>query len=295
MTVNAALAPRRHDDSRRHDQHRIAGGIPRALRIDAADPYVRDPRMQTPVLERRGRGHRAPVRRAGGGRRRCVLGVWARRLLAGTYRGHGHALAKGHRPPDALDRRALGRQDRHVRRAGRLHERDGPPSAASIGCFRDRWWQPSPAATGAALAPSARVGWRSPCSATAPTNQGYFHECLNFARVLGLPAVLVCENRGYWEFTPMGGGSPSAVDLGARARAYGIPSDSRSTATMCGRVREAGRAGVERARAGRGPMFIEVRPTTSAGTRSDPGRSRPTRGARCGGWRATRSRSPAGI
>ena len=35
------------------------------------------------------------------------------------------------------------------------------------------------------------------------TNQGYFHECLNFAMVLSLPAVFVCENNFYGEFTPM--------------------------------------------------------------------------------------------
>ena len=35
------------------------------------------------------------------------------------------------------------------------------------------------------------------------TNQGYFHECLNFAKVLALPAIFVCENKFYGEYTPM--------------------------------------------------------------------------------------------
>ena len=38
------------------------------------------------------------------------------------------------------------------------------------------------------------------------TNQGYFHECLNFAAVGALPAVFVCENNLYGEFTPMARG-----------------------------------------------------------------------------------------
>ena len=59
------------------------------------------------------------------------------------------------------------------------------------------------AATGAALALQAHAAAsRSPSSATAPTNQAYFHECLNFAKVLELPVVYVCENNLYGEFTP---------------------------------------------------------------------------------------------
>ena len=60
------------------------------------------------------------------------------------------------------------------------------------------------AALGAALsaqAPGSGVGRHS--SATAPTNQAYFHECLNMAMVFSLPAVFVCENNFYGEFTPM--------------------------------------------------------------------------------------------
>ena len=33
-------------------------------------------------------------------------------------------------------------------------------------------------------------------------NQGYFFECLNFARCCKLPLVFVCENNGYGEYTP---------------------------------------------------------------------------------------------
>src|SRR6266849_5863028 len=35
------------------------------------------------------------------------------------------------------------------------------------------------------------------------SNTGSFHECLNMASLWKLPAVLVCENNGYAEFTPM--------------------------------------------------------------------------------------------
>ena len=63
-------------------------------------------------------------------------------------------------------------------------------------------------------------------------NQGYFHECLNFAKVFELPVVFVCENNRYGEFTPYedvtAGEIPTARRRSASRR-------SRSTATTCGR------------------------------------------------------------
>ena len=35
------------------------------------------------------------------------------------------------------------------------------------------------------------------------TNQGMFHEAMNFASLLDLPAVFVIENNLYGEFTPL--------------------------------------------------------------------------------------------
>ena len=64
------------------------------------------------------------------------------------------------------------------------------------------------------------------------TNQGYFHECLNFAKVQTLPVVYVCENNLYGEFTPFE--DVTAGEILDRPTALGIP-PSRSTATTSGR------------------------------------------------------------
>ncbi len=65
------------------------------------------------------------------------------------------------------------------------------------------------------------------------TNQAYFAECLNFARVLGLPAVFVCENNRYMEFTPIE--DVTAGEIRARAADAGPVDARRSTAWTCGR------------------------------------------------------------
>ena len=52
-------------------------------------------------------------------------------------------------------------------------------------------------------------------------NQAYFFECLNFAKVLSLPLVFVCENNGYGEYTPMQ--DVTAGEIVDRATVMGIP------------------------------------------------------------------------
>lgn len=84
---------------------------------------------------------------------------------------------------------------------------------------------------------------------------GPFHESLNIASLWKLPVIFVCENNGYAEFTPL-----SAHTLVSRladhARTYGIPNTTVDGNDVLA-VREAVRSGVERARSGEGPTFIE--------------------------------------
>jgi TPP-dependent pyruvate/acetoin dehydrogenase alpha subunit len=84
---------------------------------------------------------------------------------------------------------------------------------------------------------------------------GHFHESLNLASLWRLPVVLVCENNGYAEFTPLS--AHTLVErLATHARTYGIPS-----ATVDGNDAPAVLAAAERAvaacRAGKGPFFLE--------------------------------------
>ena len=56
------------------------------------------------------------------------------------------------------------------------------------------------AATGAALALRDSGAVAVAYFGDGATNQAYFFECLNFAKVLTLPVVFVCENNGYGEY-----------------------------------------------------------------------------------------------
>jgi TPP-dependent pyruvate/acetoin dehydrogenase alpha subunit len=105
-------------------------------------------------------------------------------------------------------------------------------------------------------------------------NHGYFHECLNFARVLALPAVYVCENNFYGEFTPMlkvtAGG-----DIAGRAAAYGMPAQTIDGNDLWA-VREAALTAVQRARQGGGPTLLECQTYRHHGhSKADPARYRP--------------------
>ncbi len=105
------------------------------------------------------------------------------------------------------------------------------------------------------------------------TNQAYFFECLNFAKVLSLPAVFVCENNGYGEYTPVD--AVTAGKIGARAEAMEVPATAVDGMDVWA-VRAAALETVERVRAGGGPAFVEARTYRFVGhSRSDPGKYRP--------------------
>jgi acetoin:2,6-dichlorophenolindophenol oxidoreductase subunit alpha len=190
---------------------------------------------------------------------------------AGTYRGHGHALAKG-TDPEALAAEMLGRKTGVCGgRAGSMNVID--LEHGLVGCFGIVGGSIA-AATGAAL-----TGRRNGRVAVAffgdgAVNQAYFYECLNFAKVAELPAVYVCENNFYGEFTPM-----QKVTAGrgitARGAAFGIPSSVVDGNDLLA-VHEAAVEAVERARSGGGPTLLECQTYRHYGhSKSDPATYRP--------------------
>jgi acetoin:2,6-dichlorophenolindophenol oxidoreductase subunit alpha len=191
--------------------------------------------------------------------------------LAGTYRGHGHALAKG-TDPDALLAEMLGRATGVCGgRAGSMNVID--VDHGLVGCFGIVGGSIA-AATGAALAAKRQHRVAVAMFGDGATNHGYFHECLNFAKVLGLPAVFVCENNFYGEFTPMlkvtAGG-----DIAARAAAYGIPAQIADGNDLWA-VRGAAVEAVDRARRGGGPTLLECQTYRHHGhSKADPAKYRP--------------------
>ncbi len=191
--------------------------------------------------------------------------------LAGTYRGHGHALAKG-TDPDALLAEMLGRATGVCGgRAGSMNVID--VQHGLVGCFGIVGGSIA-AATGAALTAKRQHRVAVAMFGDGATNQGYFHECLNFAKVLALPAVFVCENNFYGEFTPMlkvtAGG-----DITSRAAAYGIPARTVDGNDVWA-VREAAVEAVGRAREGGGPALLECQTYRHHGhSKADPAKYRP--------------------
>jgi TPP-dependent pyruvate/acetoin dehydrogenase alpha subunit len=191
--------------------------------------------------------------------------------LAGTYRGHGHALAKG-TEPDALLAEMLGRATGVCGgRAGSMNVID--VEHGLVGCFGIVGGSIA-AATGAAVAAKRQGRVAVAMFGDGATNQGYFHECLNFAKVLSLPAVFVCENNFYGEFTPMlkvtAGG-----DIAARAAPYGVPAQTVDGNDLWA-VRHAALEAVQRARSGGGPTLLECQTYRHHGhSKADPAKYRP--------------------
>ena len=205
--------------------------------------------------------------------------------VAGTYRGHGHALALGVDPQALLDE-MLGRATGVCAgRAGSMNVID--LEHRLIGCFGIIGGSIS-AATGAALALRRTGGVAVAFFGDGTTNHGYFHECLNFAKVQELPVVFFCENNLYGEFTPYQ--DVTAGQIRSRPEALGIPSLTIDGNDVWA-VREAAGVAVGRARGGDGPSFIESMTYRLVGhSRSDPGDYR-----KPGELDAWRERDPIGL
>jgi TPP-dependent pyruvate/acetoin dehydrogenase alpha subunit len=190
--------------------------------------------------------------------------------IACTYRGHGHLLAMG-TDPTGLLAELLGRASGvNGGLAGSMNVVD--PDHGVMGCYGIVGGSIA-TATGAALAlrDSGRVAVAY--FGDGAVNQAYFFECLNFAKVLELPVVFVCENNRYGEYTPTEVVTPGGIV--PRAAALGV-----STSTVDGMdvwaVRALATEIVERARSGAGPEFVEAATYRFVGhSRSDPGKYRP--------------------
>jgi acetoin:2,6-dichlorophenolindophenol oxidoreductase subunit alpha len=191
--------------------------------------------------------------------------------VAGTYRGHGHCLAAG-TEPEALAAEMLGRA------SGVCGGRSGSMNVVDlahglIGCFGIVGGSIA-AATGAAMSAKRTGNVAVAFFGDGATNQAYFHECLNFAAAAALPAVFVCENNFYGEFTPMQQVT-AGVDIAGRAGAYGMPSAVVDGNDLWA-VAEAAGAAIDRAREGGGPTLLEMQTYRHYGhSKSDPATYRP--------------------
>ena len=201
----------------------------------------------------------------------CCLALERDDYITGTYRGHGHALAKG-TDPRALLAEMLGRA------TGVCGGRSGSMNVIDlrhglVGCYGIVGGSIA-AAVGAGL--SARSQGRVSLAffGDGATNQGYFHECLNMAKVLSLPVVFVCENNFYAEFTPLAAATAGA-NIAARAAGYDIPAAVVDGNDLWA-VHRAASDAVQLARGGAGPTLLECQTYRHYGhSKSDPAPYRP--------------------
>ena len=173
----------------------------------------------------------------------------------GTHRSHAHAIAKG-----ADIRRLMaeiaGRSTGYCKgKGGSMHI-----SAPEVGFITATGVVAGnlPLALGAALTSVTRKENRVSVAffGDGAGQSGPFHESLNLAALWKLPVVLVCENNGYVEFSPLS--AHTVVErLADYATVYSIPSVTVDGGDVLA-VRAAVEDAVDVARRGAGPAFVEV-------------------------------------
>ena len=190
-----------------------------------------------------------------------------------TYRGHGIAMALG-LTPLAVCGEIMGRNVGSIGGVGgSMHLCDTSvgllPTFAIVGAG-------VPVAAGAALTAQVR-GTDDVAVAIfgdGAANIGAFHEGINIAAIWKLPAIFICENNQYGEYSPIATTTPIA-NIADRAVSYGIPGvvvDGQDPDKVCAAVETA----AARARAGEGPSLLEMKTYRYAGhSRSDTAPYRP--------------------
>lgn len=172
-----------------------------------------------------------------------------------TYRGHGHAIAKGLSVRAAMAE-MLGKATGCSKgKGGSMHFTD--PSVGLLGA-QAIVAAGLPHAAGAALASVLQKNDRVALAffGEGATNQGVFFETLNLAVVWKLPVVFVCENNLYSEMTPSHE-TTSNIETFKRGGAFGMPAlqvDGNDVEAMHDAVAQA----AARARNGGGATYIEA-------------------------------------
>lgn len=176
--------------------------------------------------------------------------------ILASYRGHGHAIAKG-TPLHPLMAEVLGRKTGCCKgKGGPMHLTDvsvGNPGLHPIVGAQ------LPIGCGVALA-MKRLGTDRICLVDfgdGAAQAGIFHESLNLAALWKLPVVFVCSNNLYAVSVPFALASP-VPNVADRASAYAMPSQIVDGQSVLAVWEAVGRA-VARARRGEGPTLIECK------------------------------------
>lgn len=172
----------------------------------------------------------------------------------GTHRGHGLYIAKGG-DLKRLMAEIFGRETGCSRgKGGSMHV-----VAPEVGILGTSSVVAGiiPLAVGTALASLLRRNNRVSASffGDGATEEGVFHEALNFASLRKLPVIFVCENNHYSSHLHISFRQPRA-DIVRFAEVHGMPG-VRVDGNHVQEVYKAAREAVEFARRGKGPTLIE--------------------------------------
>ena len=117
-----------------------------------------------------------------------------------------------------------------------------------------------PMAVGTALATAMRGERRVTCVffGDAATEEGVFHESINFAVLKRLPVIFVCENNFYSVYSPFSVRQPPGREIWKLAQAHGIESGEGDGNDVAA-VYEMSVRAVAEARRGEGPRFLEFK------------------------------------
>ncbi|MBE7302491.1 thiamine pyrophosphate-dependent dehydrogenase E1 component subunit alpha [Staphylococcus epidermidis] len=174
--------------------------------------------------------------------------------VTSTHRGHGHAIAKGC-DLNGMMAEIMGKRD------GLGHGKGGSMHVAEID--KGMLGANGIVSGGFGLAIGASISIINQGKdnvavcffGDGAANEGNFHEGLNFASILDLPVLFICENNQFAEGTTHDYASASET-IAERAAAYNMPG-VRVDGMDVVEVYKATQEAVERAKKGEGPTLIE--------------------------------------
>lgn len=194
--------------------------------------------------------------------------------ITSTFRGHGHALAKGLTPQELLDELFGAITGCCKGKGGSMHvgnmDKGMVPGIAIVGGG-------IPLAAGMALAFKMQ---KSPRIAACffgdgAVAEGAFHEGVNMAALWNLPVIFVCENNLYGASTHISKVMRN-TRVSDRAAAYGFRGETVDGNDVLA-VYEATRQAAVDCRAGNGPVLLELLTYRRTGhSRRDPCHYQPT-------------------
>lgn len=173
------------------------------------------------------------------------------------HRSHAHYLAKGGSLP-AMLAELYGKRDGCCGgKGGSMHLVD--LSVGFLGAV-PIVGSTIPIATGTAFASQMKKEDRVTAAffGEGATEEGVFHESVNFASLKSLPIVYVCENNFYSVYSPMSVRQPAHREVYEQAIGHGVEAYQADGNDVVA-VHELMRAAVDKARGGGGPTFLEFK------------------------------------